>query len=63
MSITELDINLREIATTYDTITLTGLRAKFIGMLKSNDISITIYQGLNRDIRSRADWLKNRGKR
>ncbi len=63
MSITELDLYCREIATTYNTITLTGLRAKFIGLLNNNDISITIYQGLNRDIRSRADWLKNRGKR
>ena len=60
MSITELDMNIREIATCYDTITLQGIRAKFIGMRKSNDISITIYKGLNKDIRDRSDWLKNR---
>ncbi len=60
MSITELELNIREIATAYDTITLTGLRAKFIGLVKSGSISMGIYQGLNRDIRDRSDWLRSR---
>jgi len=63
MSITELDLNIRSIATTYNTITLQGLRAKFIGMLNNGQISMTIYHGLNKDIRDRSDWLKNRGKK
>jgi hypothetical protein len=60
MSISELDLYCRDIATCYNLSRLSGIRAKLQGLLKSGSISTGIYQGLNRDIRDRADWLKRR---
>lgn len=60
MSISELDLYCRDIATTYSISRLQGLRARFIKMLRDNEISRGIYDGLNKDIRDRADWLKRR---
>ena len=62
MSITELDLYCKEIAWTYDVRNLHALRAKFMGLLKEHKISRGLYDGLNREIRDRADWLKSRGK-
>jgi hypothetical protein len=55
-----LEDYIREISRAKSTIQLSGFRAKLQGLLKNNDISMGIYQGLNRDIRDRADWLKGR---
>ena len=55
-----LESYVREISRATSTITLSGFRAKLQGLLKSNDISFGIYNGLNKDIRDRSDWLKNR---
>jgi len=60
MSIVMLESYCREISRASSTVQLSGFRAKLQGLLKNNDISIGIYQGLNRDIRNRADWLKGR---
>jgi len=62
MSITELDLNIREIANTYDTITLQGIRARLIGLVERGSLSMGIYRGLNKDIRDRSDWLRNRSR-
>ena len=60
MSINELTLFTREIAWTYDQRNLIALRAKFKSMLTAKEISTTLYHGLNRDIRNRADWLRGR---
>lgn len=61
MSITELDLYCRDIATSYSINHLSGLRAVFQKMLHNFEISRSIYDGLNKDIRDRSDWLKRRG--
>ena len=60
MSISELDLYCRDIATTYSVDHLSGLRARFIKLLRAGEISKGLYDGLNKDIRNRADWLKGR---
>ena len=61
MTINSLNIYCNEIARTKDTRYLFGIRAQLQGMLKAGSITIGMYQGLNKDIRDRADWLKSRG--
>lgn len=61
MSISELDLYCRDIATSYTLRDLTKLRVIFDKMQKAGSISYGIYKGLNSDIRNRADWLKRRG--
>ena len=60
MSISELDLTCREIATCYSVQALSGLRARFIKMFRAGEISKGLYDGLNRELRDRADWLKRR---
>lgn len=60
MSITELQLDCREIALTFSMNNLTALRAKFRKALNNGSISIDTYHTINRDIRNRADWLKGR---
>lgn len=60
MTIKSLDIYCKEISRANNTIYLSAIRAKLQGLLKANDISLGLYNGLNRDIRDRADWLKGR---
>ena len=60
MSISELDLTIHEIKWSYSISKLQGIRARLIGMLRNDEISTTIYKGLNQDIRDRADWLKGR---
>lgn len=63
MTITNLDIYLSEIARAKSTMYLFGIRARLQGLLKANEITISLYKGLNKDIRDRSDWLRNRGKK
>ena len=63
MSITELDLTIKEIEWTYDLRNLTAIRAKLQGMLKRGQISHGIYHGLNKDLRDRADWLQSQSKK
>ena len=60
MSIKELDLYVWDIEHCFDIKHLSGLRARFIGMLRRNEISAGLYAGLNKDLRDRADWLKRR---
>ena len=60
MSISELDLTIQEIKWSYSISKLQGIRASLIAKLRSNEISKGIYDGLNKDIRDRADWLKRR---
>jgi len=55
-----LDHYCHAISTAKNTRYLSGLRAKLQGLLKANHISLGIYKGLNKDIRDRSDWLRNR---
>lgn len=63
MTIVSLDIYCNEIARTKSTQYLSAIRAQLQGLLKSHSISLTVYQGLNRDIRDRSDWLNSRRSR
>ena len=60
MSITELQLDTREIALTFSMDNLSALRAKFIKGLDDHSISMDTYHTLNRQIRDRSDWLMNR---
>ena len=60
MTINSLDIYCKEIARASSTMYLSAIRAKLQGLLKASDISFGMYQGLNKDIRDRSDWLKGR---
>lgn len=60
MTIVSLDIYCNEIARTKDTRYLSAIRAQLQGMLKNHSISLGLYNGLNRDIRDRSDWLRSR---
>jgi len=60
MSITELQLDTREIALTFSTNNLSALRAKFMNSLDDHSISMDTYHELNRMIRDRSDWLMNR---
>ena len=60
MSIKELDLTIQKINQSYSTIELQGIRATLKGMLDSAEITWSMYKGLNKDIRDRADWLKGR---
>lgn len=60
MTITNLDGYCKAIARAQSTRYLSGIRAKLQGLLKDNSISLGIYNGLNKDIRDRSDWLRNR---
>jgi len=60
MSIIMLDQYCHAISHARSTMYLSGIRAKLQGLLKDNSISMGIYQGLNKDIRDRSDWLKRR---
>ena len=61
MTIIMLDQYCRAISRAKDTRKLSGLRSKLQGLLKADRITMSIYKGLNRDIRDRSDWLRNRG--
>jgi hypothetical protein len=63
MTITRLDWYCTQISETMNVRYLSGLRAKLQGLLKANHISLTVYDGLNKDIRDRSDWLKNRSRK
>ena len=63
MSVTEFDLFVQEIAWTYSRNNLQALRVKFRGMLNKGHLSMGLYKGLNREIRSREDWLMNRGRK
>ena len=56
-----LDIYCNEIARAKDTRYLSAIRAQLQGYLKDHSISLGMYNGLNKDIRDRSDWLKMRG--
>ncbi len=60
MSITELQLDSREIALTFSMNNLSALRAKFMNCLDNHAISLDTYHSLNRQIRDRSDWLRNR---
>ena len=60
MSITELQLDTREIALTFSMDNLSALRAKFMNCLDDHSISMDTYHELNRQIRDRSDWLMNR---
>lgn len=64
MTIVMLDRYCIEISIAKSTISLSGIRAKLQGLLKDSSISLTVYKGLNKDIRDRSDWLNSKkGKR
>lgn len=60
MTITSLDIYCNEIARAKNTRYLSAIRAQLQGYLKDHSISLGMYNGLNKDIRDRSDWLKSR---
>ena len=60
MSITELQLDTREIALTFSMRNLSALRAKFIGALNNDTISLDTYHSVNQMIRDRSDWLNKR---
>lgn len=60
MSIKELDLYCRDIATAYSADRIMSLRAIFIKAFRAGEISKGLYDGLNRELRDRADWLKRR---
>jgi len=60
MSITELQLDTREIALTFSMNNLSALRAKFIKALDNDAISLDTYHSINQQIRDRSDWLKRR---
>ena len=52
MSITELDMTIKRIEWSYNTIELQAIRAELINKLRTDEISMGIYKGLVKDISS-----------